>query len=75
LLLDSPTVRAKKTVTTRLWGSRGIKHQIHAATHRRNGAVALHLTAGHAHERRRFESLYESFACDNVLAETRASEG
>ena len=32
-----------------------------------NCSVALHLTAGHAHDGRQFESLYESLDPDNVL--------
>ncbi len=44
------------------WGTK-----IHAATLDENCAVALHLTAGHAHDGRQFEVLYESLAEDNVL--------
>ena len=44
------------------WGTK-----IHAATLDENCAVALHLTAGHAHDGRQFEALYESLDQDNVL--------
>ena len=44
------------------WGTK-----IHAATLDENCAVALHLTAGHAHDGRQFEALYESLDPDNVL--------
>ena len=45
----------------------GLSTKIHAATLDENCAVALHLTAGQAHDGRQFESLYESLAPDNVL--------
>ncbi len=45
----------------------GLSTKIHAATLDENCAVALHLTAGQAHDGRQFESLYESLAADNVL--------
>jgi transposase len=41
--------------------------KIHAATLDENCAVALHLTAGQAHDGRQFEALYESLDPDNVL--------
>ena len=44
------------------WGTK-----IHAATLDENCAVALHLTAGQAHDGRQFEALYESLDPDNVL--------
>ncbi len=40
---------------------------IHAATIDENCSVALHLTAGQAHDGRQFESLYESLEEENVL--------
>jgi len=45
----------------------GFSTKIHAATLDENCAVALHLTAGQAHDGRQFEVLYESLAADNVL--------
>ena len=45
----------------------GWSTKLHAATLDENCAVALHLTAGHAHDGRQFEALYESLAVDNVL--------
>ena len=45
----------------------GWSTKLHAATLDENCAVALHLTAGHAHDGRQFEALYESLEVDNVL--------
>ncbi|MGC3990745.1 MAG: IS5 family transposase [Chthoniobacteraceae bacterium] len=45
----------------------GLSTKIHAATLDENCAVALHLTAGQAHDGRQFETLYESLPADNVL--------
>ena len=45
----------------------GFSTKIHAATLDENCAVALHLTAGQAHDGRQFEALYESLDPDNVL--------
>jgi transposase len=45
----------------------GLSTKIHAATIDENCSVALHLTAGHAHDGRQFETLYESLDPDNVL--------
>ena len=45
----------------------GWSTKLHAATLDENCAVALHLTAGQAHEGRQFEALYESLDPDNVL--------
>ena len=45
----------------------GLGTKIHAATITENCSVALHLTAGHAHDSRQFESLYESLDPGNVL--------
>jgi len=45
----------------------GWSTKLHAATLDENCAVALHLTAGHAHDGRQFEALYESLDPDNVL--------
>jgi len=61
LLLDSTTVRAST--------------KLHAATLDENCAVALHLTAGHAHDGRQFEALYESLEVDNVLEFAALDEG
>ncbi len=41
--------------------------KIHAATIDENCSIALHLSAGHAHDGRQFETLYESLDPDNVL--------
>jgi transposase len=61
--------RAKKNGGDQAWGrSRGgWSTKLHAATLDENCAVALHLTAGHAHDGRQFEALYESLDPDNVL--------
>ena len=45
----------------------GFSTKIHAATLDENCAVALHLTAGQAHDGRQFEALYDSLDPDNVL--------
>lgn len=37
--------------------------------------MALHLTAGHAHDGRQFESLYESLDPDNVLESATMDKG
>ena len=77
LLLDSTTVRAHPHAAGapkrdggdqalgRARGGWGTK--IHAATLDENCAVALHLTAGQAHDGQQFEALYESLDPDNVL--------
>jgi putative transposase len=61
--------RAKKNAGDQALGrSRGgFSTKIHAATIDENCAVALHLSAGHAHDGRQFEALYESLATENVL--------
>ena len=61
--------RAKKNGGDQALGrSRGgWSTKLHAATLDENCAVALHLTAGHAHDGRQFEALYESLDPDNVL--------
>ena len=61
--------RAKKNGADQALGrSRGgFSTKIHAATLDENCAVALHLTAGQAHDGRQFEALYESLDPDNVL--------
>lgn len=41
--------------------------KIHAATIDENSAVALHVTAGKAHDGRRFERLYENLEAGKVL--------
>ena len=77
VLEDSTTVRAhphaagaqKKNGGDQALGrSRGgFSTKIHAATLDENCAVALHLTAGQAHDGRQFETLYESLDPENVL--------
>jgi len=61
--------RAKKNAADQALGrSRGgFSTKIHAATIDENCAVALHLTAGQAHDGRQFEALYESLEAENVL--------
>ena len=49
--------------------------KIHAATIDENCSVALQLTAGHAHDGRQFESLYESLDPDNVLESATMDKG
>jgi putative transposase len=60
---------AQKNVADQALGrSRGgWSTKIHAATLDENCAVALHLTAGQAHDGRPFEALSESLEADNVL--------
>jgi transposase len=53
----------------------GFSTKIHAATINENCAVALHLTAGHAHDGRQFECLYESIDPDNVLESAALDKG
>jgi putative transposase len=53
----------------------GLSTKIHAATIDENCAVALHLTPGHAHDGRQFESLYESLNPDNVLETAALDRG
>jgi len=53
----------------------GYSTKIHAATIDENCAVALHLTAGHAHDGRQFENLYESLEADNVLESAALDKG
>jgi putative transposase len=53
----------------------GLSTKIHAATIDENCAVALHLTAGQAHDGRQFESLYESLDPDNVLESAALDRG
>jgi len=61
--------RAKKNAADQALGrSRGgFSTKIHAATLDENCAIALHLTAGQAHDGRQFEALYESWETENVL--------
>ncbi len=61
--------RAKKNAGDQALGrSRGgFSTKIHAATLDENCAVALHLTAGQAHDGRQFEALYESLPSENVM--------
>lgn len=49
--------------------------KIHAATLDENCSVALHLTAGQAHDGRQFESLYESLPRENVLESATMDKG
>ena len=53
----------------------GLSTKIHAATIDENCSVALHLTAGQAHDGRQFESLYESLDPDNVLESAALDKG
>jgi len=53
----------------------GFSTKIHAATIDESCAVALHLTAGQAHDGRQFESLYESLTPDNVLESAALDKG
>ena len=68
--------RAKKTDHQALGRSRGgLSTKIHAATIDENCSVALHLSAGHAHDGRQFETLYESLDPDNVLESAILDKG
>jgi transposase len=49
--------------------------KIHAATIDENCSVALHLTAGQAHDGRQFEALFESLPQDNVLEAAMLDKG
>lgn len=49
--------------------------KIHAATVDENCSVALHLTAGQAHDGRQFEFLYQSLHPENVLASVTMDKG
>jgi transposase len=49
--------------------------KIHAATIDENCAVALHLTAGQAHDGRQFEALYDSLDPDNLLESAALDKG
>jgi putative transposase len=53
----------------------GLSTKIHAATIDENCSVALHLSAGQAHDGRQFESLYESLDSDNVLESAALDKG
>ena len=53
----------------------GWSTKLHAATLDENCAVALHLTAGQAHDGRQFEALYESLDPDNVLESAALDRG
>ena len=53
----------------------GFSTKIHAATIDENCAVALHLSAGQAHDGRQFEALYESLDPDNVLESAALDKG
>ncbi|MBX9743408.1 MAG: IS5 family transposase [Chthoniobacterales bacterium] len=68
LFLDSTTVRAhqyaagaQKNDSHQALGrsGRGMSTKLHAATIDESCAVALHVTAGQAHDSRQFEALYE----------------
>ena len=84
MFLDSTTVRAhhhaagvpKKGVEQALGRSRGgLTTKIHAATTDENCSVALHLSAGQAHDGRQFESLYGSLDADNVPESAALDKG
>ena len=67
--------RQKKGPEQALGRSRGgFTTKIHAATIDENCAVALHVTAGQAHDGRQFEALYGRLDPDNVL-EAAADRG
>ena len=53
----------------------GLTTKIHAATIDENCSVALHLTAGQAHDGRQFESLYESLEAENVIEHALLDRG
>jgi transposase len=53
----------------------GFSTKIHTATINENCAVALHLTAGEAHDGRQFECLYDSLDPDNVLEAAALDKG
>jgi putative transposase len=53
----------------------GFSTKIHAATIDENCAVALHVTAGQAHDGRQFESLYDGLEADNVLEAAMLDKG
>jgi putative transposase len=53
----------------------GLSTKIHAATLDENCSVALHLTAGHAHDGRQFEALYQSLNPENVLEAVAMDRG
>ena len=53
----------------------GLSTKIHAAVIDESCAVALHLTPGHAHDGRQFESLYESLDPDNILESAALDKG
>jgi transposase len=53
----------------------GFSTKIHAATIDENCGVALHLTAGEAHDGRQFECLYDSLDPDNVLEAAALDKG
>lgn len=84
MFLDLTTVRAHshaagapKNAGDQAFGrSRGgFSTKIHAATLDENGAVALHLRAGQAHDGRQFEPVYESLPADNVLESPALDKG
>src|SRR5258706_5985934 len=59
--IRTPPERQKKGPDQALGRSRGgFSTKIHAATIDENCGVALHLTAGEAHDGRQFECLYDS---------------
>ncbi|MEO6750376.1 MAG: IS5 family transposase [Chthoniobacteraceae bacterium] len=53
----------------------GWSTKLHAATLDENCAVALHLTAGQAHDGRQFETLCESLDPDNVIGFAALDQG
>jgi transposase len=69
--------RAKKKGPDQALGrSRGgFSTKIHAATINENCGVALHLTAGEAHDGRQFECLYDSLDPENVLEAAALDRG
>ncbi len=74
--IRTPPERQKKGPDQALGRSRGgFSTKIHAATIDENCAVALHLTAGQAHDGRQFECLYDHLDPDNVLEAAALDKG
>ena len=84
LLMDSTKMRGhqhaagapKKTAPIRLLDALvGTEHQDPRCHIDENCSVALHLSAGHAHDGRQFETLYESLDPDNALESAILDKG
>ena len=75
-LISMLRARQKNGTDQALGRSRGgLSTKIHAATIDENCSVALHLSAGSAHDGRQFETLYESLDPDNVLESAILDKG